>query len=288
MNIPSIDFSPSSPTENSIEIISLDELYKRKNDIDHNPEQPHRMGFSMFIYIKNKTGNHFIDFNQWPYKKGSLIFINKNQVNAFDLSNRPQGNAVLFTDDFTQKIQSNMRVPLFSPLYFKNDYSPILQASSSLQKSCELLLLETEKEMKRNLPDSLIIMSLFSTLLLMIERERSPVSKGQLSKKSNENFTEFSRLLEKQFTQTRNASDYADQLHITYKSLNQLCKRATGLTAKQLIDTFTILEAKRRLIIEKKHVQELAFELGFDEVTNFTKYFKKHTQLPPSHFQKNN
>ncbi|KAG1665726.1 hypothetical protein GQR58_019222 [Nymphon striatum] len=44
----------------------------------------------------------------------------------------------------------------------------------------------TEKEMKRDHPDSLIIMSLFSTLLLMIERERSPTSKEQLSKKNNE------------------------------------------------------------------------------------------------------
>jgi len=63
-------------------------------------------------------------------------------------------------------------------------------------------------------------------------------------------------------------------------------KLATKQTTKQLIDAYVILEAKRKLSIENIRVQQLADELGFDEVTNFVKYFKKNTLLTPSQFKK--
>jgi len=76
-------------------------------------------------------------------------------------------------------------------------------------------------------------------------------------------------------------------LNITYKSLNEICKLATNNTAKQLIDLETVLEAKRKLAVEDILIQTLAYELGFEEVTNFVKYFKRHTGLTPSQFKKN-
>ncbi|MCL1139418.1 helix-turn-helix domain-containing protein [Shewanella pneumatophori] len=56
-------------------------------------------------------------------------------------------------------------------------------------------------------------------------------------------------------------------LHVSYKSLNLLCKQACGQTAKQLIDAHAILEIKRRLIIGSAKIQEIAYDLGFDDVT---------------------
>jgi|TARA_B110000902_G_scaffold265723_1_gene350866 AraC family transcriptional activator of pobA len=47
-----------------------------------------------------------------------------------------------------------------------------------------------------------------------------------------------------------------------------------------------VLEAKRQLVVENIQVNQLAYALGFDEVTNFIKYFKKHTLLTPTQFKK--
>ena len=96
----------------------------------------------------------------------------------------------------------------------------------------------------------------------------------------------FIKLLEGNYTNSRDAKIYADMLHMIYKSLNQICKLATKQTTKQLIDAYIILEAKRKLSIENIRVQQLADELGFDEVTNFVKYFKKNTLITPSQFKK--
>ena len=125
MNIPRVKFHPAISSDKSIEVIDLDDLYKRRNELDHNPEKPHRVGFHMLIYIKQGEGSHFLDFSHWTYESGSFIFINKNQINAFDLSNRPQGSAILFTDAFINQIQSNMHMPVLSPIYFNVDFSPV-------------------------------------------------------------------------------------------------------------------------------------------------------------------
>lgn len=130
-------------------------------------------------------------------------------------------------------------------------------------------------------------MLLFSALLMIVMREKTGVADVK-NQKQLATFNRFAELLEARFTQTRDANNYADWLNITYKTLNQLCKQVSQQTAKQVIDNYTILEAKRRLTLHDQPGQQLAYELGFDEPTNFVKYFKKHTQLTPSQFKQQN
>ena len=67
--------------------------------------------------------------------------------------------------------------------------------------------------------------------------------------------------------------------------MNKICKLATQQTAKQLIDAYIILNAKRALSIDKLQVKQVSDILGFDEATNFVKFFKKHTLMAPKLFQ---
>ncbi|MBT6549787.1 MAG: hypothetical protein HOM14_00370 [Gammaproteobacteria bacterium] len=202
-----------------IEVIDLGDLHGRRKALDHSPEKPHRMGFHMLIYIEEGKGAHFLDFTRRQYVSGSFIFISKNQINAFDLSNRPQGKAILFTDDFVNRIQESMEMPVFSPVYLDNNYSPVFRPSKSVQHSSKNLLSEIEKEIQHGTPNSLVVMFLFSSLFLIIERERGKALKRVSGKNRNKKVEHFIELLENQFTQSRNASEYADQLHITYKPI---------------------------------------------------------------------
>lgn len=99
-------------------------------------------------------------------------------------------------------------------------------------------------------------------------------------------FLNFKSLLEANFSTNRNADFYAKKLNITYKPLNEICKEILNVTAKQFIDAFVILEAKRLLINSEIKSTELAYKLGFQEPTNFVKYFKKHTKFTPNSFKK--
>ena len=178
-------------------------------------------------------------------------------------------------------------MPFFtSNLIYKNP--PILTVENQLKDSFESLIREIDRELNCVSYNSLIAQFLFSALLLKLDRER-PVSHfdDQLSEQQAVKFLQFIELIENNFATNRDASAYAQKIHVTYKSLNQICKLACNCTPKQLIDSHTILEAKRRLVIEKVQINQLAYDLGFDEVSNFIKYFKKHTLVTPAQFKSN-
>lgn len=99
-------------------------------------------------------------------------------------------------------------------------------------------------------------------------------------------FLKFKNILEKEYIISRNADYYAKKINITYKHLNVICKGIVSITAKQFIDEFVILEAKRKLINSSIKSTELAYLMGFEESTNFVKYFKKHTGHTPNQFKK--
>jgi AraC-like DNA-binding protein len=287
MTIPQIKFIPSSDKNLGIEVIDLSEIYKRSHDETINfATKPHRVFFHNLLYITQGSGTHFIDFNTYAVKAGSVVFINKNQVHSFDLINKPQGKLIIFTDEFLATIFSTMKTPLFAPCHLLKSYSPAFSLANNTRNTCDVLLTEINKEYQLTHTDLSFLNLLFSALLTKLTSARLQFYEQHLSESRSRNFTKFIALLESKYTLIRDAKDYACMLNMTYKSLNQICKLATNQTTKQLIDAHIILEAKRKLAIEDIRVQQLADELGFDEVTNFVKYFKKHTLLTPSQFKK--
>jgi AraC-like DNA-binding protein len=287
MKIPQIKFSPINHKDFGIEIIELSEIYQRSNDKTLPfVTKPHRVVFHNLLYITKGHGTHFIDFNYYPVKAGSVVFINKNQVHAFDLQNKPQGKLIIFTEEFISTIFSTIKTPLFTPCHLLETYSPVFLLTEQTRSSCNILLAEINKEYQLIKTDLNFLNLLFSALLTKLTSARPQCYEYRLSEPRINKFTQFIKLLEKNHTTIRNAQVYANMLHITYKSLNQICKLATKQTTKQLIDAFIILEAKRKLSLENIRVQQLADELGFDEVTNFVKYFKKNTLFTPSQFKK--
>jgi AraC-like DNA-binding protein len=57
------------------------------------------------------------------------------------------------------------------------------------------------------------------------------------------------------------------------------------MTAKRVIIERIILEAKRLLAHSSDPVAGISSHLGFDEPTNFVKFFKRETDLTPTQFR---
>lgn len=287
MTIPLLNFRPRHSLSVELEITDLNELYERASELEHDLSMPHRVRFYHIIYIAEGTGSHFIDFNYYPYQSGSFVFISKDQVHAFDVKNCPQGKAIFFTQNFLDSTNVNIRMPFFTSNLISLN-RPVLSVENRLKSSFETLLREIDQELNCDNCNSLIAQFLFSALLLKLDRERpSSHFDDQLTEHQAVRFLQFMDLVEENFATNRDASTYAQMMHTTYKSLNQICKLACNQTPKQLIDFHTILEAKRRLVIEKVQINQLAYDLDFDEVSNFIKYFKRHTLLTPAQFKSN-
>ena len=285
MHIPNVAFDLSKVNDAEFEIIDLETLYQR-NFTQDIPTKPHRIKFFNLVFIEQGEGNHMIDFIDHPFQSGSFLFVQREQVHAFDFSNKPKGKVLIFTQAFLDQVHANMRLPNYTPTHLNKHYDPIIQLNDQDKQRCQNLICELSTEAAQPKPESLIVMYLFSALSLILHRLRPKLTHQQLSQSQSIKLARFMHLLFDNYRQVRDANWYANQINTTYKTLNFICKLATGLTAKQLIDAYTILEVKRMLLVSNITSQQLAYDYGFDDASNFVKYFKKHSQLTPSQFQK--
>jgi AraC family transcriptional activator of pobA len=105
--------------------------------------------------------------------------------------------------------------------------------------------------------------------------------------------TLFLELLERQFPvdenhqkiYLRSASDFAQHLNIHVNHLNRALKVTTDKTTSQIITERILQESKILLKHSKWNVSEIAYALGFTEVTHFNNFFKKHAKTSPLKFR---
>ncbi|MEL0642894.1 helix-turn-helix domain-containing protein [Olleya sp. Ti.3.14] len=286
-NIPNIEFDSSKPDNSGIEILTIKSLFDRKNEIAHNPEKAHQLAFNMIVFYTAGQSKHLVDFVWHEVKQNTIVHLSKGQINAFQFNQGLQGYIILFTEDYLKKHINTLPKNELIRLFNAHLFSPIIQAS---QKSNVLNYIELFYEEYSNIEEDYnqenTYKALYSIIFSKLERLKEYQTIHLKKSDKLNRFLEFKSLLEKNYIKSKNADFYANKLNITYKHLNTICKDIVSVTAKQFIDAFVILEAKRLLLNSEIKSTELAYSLGFEEPTNFVKYFKKHTKFTPNSFKK--
>lgn len=281
-NIPNISFQDSGNT-NTFECLNLTQFFARIPEIeDHNPTHPHRIHFFALLIVTDGSGTHQVDLKEYALKKGTVLKLAKGQVHAFQKNATYKGFLVLFTEDFVMNHFSKSSINIISHLYNYHIASPI--SNNEKLNSSFLDQLNTEISNPNTFAQNNIIAALLDLYLLKLERSNQENS-IQNNSKNYPLFISFKNLVEKNYNKTRNVKAYAKNLSTTTKNLNEAVKDFTLDTAKSFIDEYVILEAKRAIVSTDLSFKEIAFELGFDEMTNFTKFFKKHVLMSPKSFK---
>lgn len=98
---------------------------------------------------------------------------------------------------------------------------------------------------------------------------------------------EFNILVEKNYRKFHQVQDYANLLHRSPKTLSNLFSKYHDKTPLQIIRERIFLEAKRLLLYTDKVISEITYELGFQETSHFSRFFKKMAGDPPGRFKEN-
>jgi len=96
---------------------------------------------------------------------------------------------------------------------------------------------------------------------------------------------EFNYLVEIHFKEKHSVVDYAELLHKSPKTLSNLFKKLENKTPLQFIQDRLILESKRLLKFSNKSVSEIGYDIGFNDVQSFSRFFKKQEGLSPLDFK---
>lgn len=268
------------------DILALQRIWAMDDSrtLGHDPFSFHRLDFFAIMIVVGDKGKHYVDFKEYPIARGDVLLITKGQVHHFDPERSAEAFLIPFSEEIVFKYMSKDMTVLASNLYNHHLYPSVcpmpIELSSSLIAELQAEKNQDDNPIRRNL-----IVGLISNYLLRLARALGSKVHWKGESAQVKLFIAFSNLLSTSGFESRSARFYADQLDTTYKQLNACCKAVVNKTAKEFVDDTVLLEIKRKLSDKSLSVKEICFSTGFDEPTNFLKFFKRMSGMSPKQFR---
>ena len=91
--------------------------------------------------------------------------------------------------------------------------------------------------------------------------------------------------IEENFRQSIQVSNLAAMVNITPRTLNRRFQSAVAMRPIEYIQAVRIEQAKRLLELGNVTIKSLAEQVGYDDISSFTRLFKRATELTPKEYQ---
>lgn len=109
--------------------------------------------------------------------------------------------------------------------------------------------------------------------------------KSALHSRSKVMCREFIKLVMSNYTKQRSVAFYAEHLGVTVSHFCSTIKKETGKTALEIITAIVMMDIKAQLKSTELPIKEIAFSLGFNNMSFFNRYFKRHTGMTPQEYR---
>lgn len=256
-------------------------VYSLEDNAVKKEEKLHRNDYFQVILLQEGKVNQHIEHESLQLLNNQISVVFPHQINAFELSAKAKGIVVQFDE------------VLFCSDLLRNE---LISYSNDLMNKLNHVVLDADTFYKIN-HYAVQILDLFKNL--------SPIKKEQIrfyikimlleiieAAHQNTNgfqapgqldvFARFKTLIEENYKSKRTVTYYKDQLQITSKKLNGICKSKTGNTALTIIHERILTEIKRQLIFSSKNHKEIAYDLGFDSPSALNKFVYAKLKETPS------
>lgn len=264
------------------------EINDAKSYCERNREhcfKPHRHSFYQVIWLRS-PGSHHIDYETIRHTENTIFFLNKGQVHYFCKESENDGFLFHFNDVFLNRQDKDAEKRLRYQLFNELGDAFVLPPEADLTEMNQLTSFMQKELQTREYLFQQQVYFLFQAFLLKIERLKQ-VKNTFTETTDATDFNQamvFRDLVEKNLDQTYAIDKFSEMIGISSKKLTSLSKKYFRATPADYIHKRKILEAKRLLSNTKLSVKEVAYALGFDQPTYFTKYFKKYTEVTPKEF----
>ena len=286
--IPQVDFPNRQKKSFEFEINHTRALLHKEIPMNFNPYTAHRVSFYVIVFIVNGEGNHFIDFRQYPFKKGTLLFISKEQVQVYQKIEGVEAYFLIFTEKFLERSQLETNLVQQLTLFNYHLFEPVIHLDDADFPLFYNLAQRIFDEYYA--PDDFatqeIIKSSLNIFLCLAERIRKTKLDTQARPYYYEDFLHFQQLLKKYLFENRRVQFYAQKMTISAKKLNRITYEIVQQPAKNYISQMLVLEIKRYLINTSLSVKEIAYQTGFEAPTNLVKFFRNQESITPAEFRK--
>lgn len=248
-------------------------------------QELHRHDFFYLLVLKNGEGKHEIDFTMHEVGDNMLFFMRPGQVHQLTLKTGSTGYLLQFKPDFFDA-QDHSIVQLIRQASRHNFCKTDSDRFEQLANILTYIFKEFRDRQDRYQEVIKASLHVFFIELLRQRRNKEEPRKGA-NPYTQEKLDQFVGLLEIRLTTHKQVAQYAGLMNISVYQLASITKKLLGKTPSEVINAYIILETKRQLLASSSQVSQIAFYLGYEDVSYFIRFFKRHTGSSPEAFRQN-
>lgn len=254
---------------------------RMKNILESHKNEVHRDEYYIFLLIESGAAKFTLDFEEVQLHEHSVFYVRPGQVHFPSLVKDIKGwflaiDTMLINNDYKALFEEQFSIQqciCINPVTLK-----AIGETALLLKSA----LDSEKHFSNN-----IALNLSNVFIGIIAQQYATQQQNLLSSKSKTESIahQFKKALSANFLTTKSPSQYAQLLNYSLSHLNQSVKTATGFSVSYWIHQQIMLEAKRLLYYTNMDIKEIAYKLGYEDHTYFSRLFSKTVGLSPRAFR---
>lgn len=242
--------------------------------------------FYTIVWNKGKNLKISIDEIQYNFEANTILPLMTDQ--CFTFENATDLVIWQFNKEFYCILNHDAEVGCVGFLFY--GFSPTMFVSLDDEQHNELSQLQAlfEKEFVNDeeIKETMLRMLLVNLIIRLTRLAKKQYIHLEIVDKKFDLLRRYNLLVEIHYRKERQVQFYAGLLHKSPKTITNIFATYCKKTPLQIIHDRIILEAKRLFYYTHKSVKEIAHELGFDDVGNFSSFFKNYTSQSPTEFKK--
>jgi AraC-like DNA-binding protein len=238
------------------------------------------------LWFTSDGNRLIIDSESHTFHRNEIIFI--TEFHKIEIEKINELQLLRFNRPFYCIIDHDSEVGCKGILYYGASTLPLIRISGMEKEIFDAIwkILLMELETKDNLQLEMLQAMLKRTLILStrIYKQQSGFKIDNI--REVDIVREFNFLVEQYFREKHSVVDYAALLHKSPKTLSNLFNKLGNKSPLQFIQDRLLLEARRLLTHTQNGISEIAYELGFNDVQAFSRFFKNKEGISPLEYRK--
>ncbi|PZP45209.1 MAG: AraC family transcriptional regulator [Pseudopedobacter saltans] len=250
------------------------------------PRKPFRMDYFAVCICTAGSIRLNINKNDYTIKKTGVLISAPTTVVRFVKSSPNFRLKLLFFDrNFLLKNISNPFIIEKLNLFLNVSYTIMHLDEVDYETSLSLLKYLQKKSTVEGIYTNDIIRS--TILNLLFELAETIARKGIPTSQNHSDLSiRFADLVVQHFKEYKNVDYYTTTLCVSNKHLIEVVKKSTGKTPHQFIDEMLLKESIVLLGNTTMSITDIAFELNFQSVASFSRFFKANSGHSPTQYRK--
>lgn len=257
----------------------------------NNQEIQHPNAEKLDRIIWNRSSNSYqINIGSIAFDLAPQEIISINFYHEVNIPAKAQGlHCLLFNPEFYCLTFQNQNTDIScnSLLFLGASEIPVISLDEEHQRKLSLLweVFLDELRTRDDIQGEMLQMLLKRFLIILRRLLREKASYQQVDDNQLDTIRQFNYLVNIHFREKHKVKDYADLLHKSPKTLSNIFAQYQQKSPQHVIQERVVLEAKRLLRFSNHPLQNIAFDLGFEDPAHFSRYFKKTAGLSPREYK---